>query len=332
MELAMSRLVFLDFDGVLHPYGAFLDELGQFCWLAGLAEVLRPWPDVQIVVHSTWRYEYTEAELKGFLGELGPRFVGAAPRLPREIAIETVLEANKGRVNAHVVLDDDAREFTGGRLHLILCAPDAGISSKEVQEKLRTWLFWTAAAAPADRLGQRTPRGYGELVLYLDFDGVLHHEDVHYHPKRGAYMNRSGFTLFKHADLLDEILRPYPDLRIVLSTSWVRHYGCYGAAKRLPPGLRSRVIGATFHSRMNKSLFVQESRGVQVWADAVRRGPRDWLALDDDYLDWPTWCQGKYMRTDRELGISAPGAADEIEAHLKRLFERDSNRPRLLKP
>lgn len=26
------------------------------------------------------------------------------------------------------------------------------------------------------------------LLLYLDFDGVLHHEDVRWSPKRGAYM------------------------------------------------------------------------------------------------------------------------------------------------
>lgn len=56
-------------------------------------------------------------------------------------------------------------------------------------------------------------------VLYLDYDGVLHHEDVRWRPRVGAYMNATGFRLFEHANLLDVLLRPFPELRIVLSTS-----------------------------------------------------------------------------------------------------------------
>ena len=319
----MSRLLFLDFDGVLHPVDSSIYLLGNFCWLSHLAELLRPWPDVQVVVHSSLRYEYTEAELRTFLGELGPRFAGTAPRLPREIAIQSVLQANKGRIDAHVVLDDDSTEFKGGRLNLILCKPDAGISATDVQDKLRAWLFRTASGGPASRIGHKTPRGYGKNVLYLDFDGVLHHDDVHYHPRRGAYLFPQGYKLFEYAGLLDELLRPFPDLRIVLSTSWVRQYGCYGAAKRLPSGLRTRVVGATFHSRMDEHLFLQESRGMQVWRDTLRRKPRDWFALDDDQRDWPAWCQDRYVRTNEALGVSEPGAAVRIEAQLRRMYGLD---------
>lgn len=31
------------------------------------------------------------------------------------------------------------------------------------------------------------PVGRGELILYLDFDGVLHHENVLWHPRKGPY-------------------------------------------------------------------------------------------------------------------------------------------------
>ncbi len=30
--------------------------------------------------------------------------------------------------------------------------------------------------------------GHGELLLYLDYDGVLHHEDVWWHARIGPYM------------------------------------------------------------------------------------------------------------------------------------------------
>jgi len=63
------------------------------------------------------------------------------------------------------------------------------------------------------------------LLLYLDFDGVLHHEDVRWSPARGAYMNAPGEDLFAYAQLLESQLQQLPDLRIVLSTSWAAHYG-----------------------------------------------------------------------------------------------------------
>lgn len=134
------RLVFLDFDGVLHPLEAEVE--GRFCWLPVLAELLSTHPDVRIVVHSTWRYEYTDQELRGFLGPLGPRFVGSAPRAPREQAIETVLQANKS-VRAHLVLDDDRREFSVSRVNLVLLDSQRGLSDELVQAAIRKWLHST---------------------------------------------------------------------------------------------------------------------------------------------------------------------------------------------
>jgi hypothetical protein len=161
------------------------------------------------------------------------------------------------------------------------------------------------------------PRGRNDLLLYLDFDGVLHHENALWHPRRGVYLKApQGYVLFQHAGLLEEILAPYPEVKIVLSTSWVRSYGCSKTANRLPPALRKRVIGATFHSQMYEQGFVDMPRGAQVSADVLRRKPRDWLALDDDYKNWPSWCLDKYVRTDEHEGISLPSVADEIRLKL----------------
>jgi hypothetical protein len=166
---------------------------------------------------------------------------------------------------------------------------------------------------------QRTPRGRDELVLYLDFDGVLHHEDVYWTPRRGAYIKPAGHTLFEHAPLLEKVLGPYPEVRIVLSTSWVRVYSCDKSAKRLPPGLRSRVIGATFHSDMNEAAFANKARGIQVFEDVCRRCPRAWLALDDDDFNWPSWCRENLVHTHDELGIGEPTVLAELKAKLERM-------------
>lgn len=171
----------------------------------------------------------------------------------------------------------------------------------------------TASNSPAAK--QHSP-----AVVYLDFDGVLHHHNVLWSTKRGPHLDASAQdVLFQHAELLLGLIRPYPDIRIVLSTSWVLKYGCYGAARRLPAELRARVIGATFHSKMDRTTFEDAFRGMQVWGDVYRRCPRDWFAIDDDYLQWPAWCRQNLVRTHPEKGINVPETLDEIRVGLKRI-------------
>jgi hypothetical protein len=163
----------------------------------------------------------------------------------------------------------------------------------------------------------KPPRGAGQRILYLDFDGVLHHENVVWGHKRGPQLKAPlQYSLFQHVPLLEDLLGPYPEVRIVLSTSWARVYGCDKASTRLPGTLRARVIGATFHSKMFEQGFIAAPRGMQVWSDVLRRKPKDWLALDDDWLHWPKWCLDKYVRTHEHEGISEPTVRAEIELKL----------------
>jgi hypothetical protein len=163
-------------------------------------------------------------------------------------------------------------------------------------------------------------RGRDKLVLYLDYDGVLHHENVMRHPRRGIYLDApEEFTLFQHMPSLEALLAPYPEVRIVLSTSWVRVLGYSRTLKRLTPGLQARVIGATYHSRMHSGAFAMLPRGVQVLDDVERRRPADWIALDDDDVGWPTEHRDRLVLTDERLGLSAPGAPDEFKKKLANL-------------
>ncbi len=313
------RIIFLDIDGVLHPLNEGDNPAGWLRWVPVLEALLVNAPDVKLVVHSTWRYMYRDDELCALLGPLSDRFIGCAPRVARGDAIEMVLQANKASLTAYLVLDDDRTEFTSRRLNVLFCDPRLGISAQKTQAAICAWLRRTAPAANSPS-SARLPKGRGELVLYLDFDGVLHHENVLWHPRRGAYAGPPGFTLFEHAALLNELLAPFPEVGIVLSTSWVRTYGCYGAAKRLPPGLQNRVLGATFHSQMNEESFVARPRGQQVLADVARRRPLDWLALDDTDEGWPPEVRDRVLITDERLGIAAPGMPERVAAALKQLF------------
>lgn len=72
-------ILFLDFDGVLHPEPCY-DKEQLFCCLLRLENVLLDFPEVDIVVTSTWRETRTLAELRAYFStEIGVRIVGLTP-------------------------------------------------------------------------------------------------------------------------------------------------------------------------------------------------------------------------------------------------------------
>jgi len=58
----MRKIIFLDFDGVLHP-----DGVGLFSRLPLLESFLSRMPEAEIVVSSTWREDHTLDELRQFV-------------------------------------------------------------------------------------------------------------------------------------------------------------------------------------------------------------------------------------------------------------------------
>lgn len=154
-------------------------------------------------------------------------------------------------------------------------------------------------------------------LFYLDFDGVLHHEDVYSHPKRGIYITEPNRTLFEWMPLLEELVAPHPTVKIVLSTSWVRVRSFAFAKRQLSWNLQERVVGATFHNGyMRKDEFALLPRGVQIAQDVSRRRPKSWFALDDDYEGWPEWCRENLVRTDGATGISDPRVQEAVRIRL----------------
>ncbi len=141
------RALFVDIDGVLHPTMVedALEADGvvhtpMFGWLPVLAGVLRPHQHVVLVVHSTWRYTHDVDELRGVLGTLGSRVVGATPRGPRYESILWWLHLNPA-FSDYRILDDDAKEFPSPPpAELILCNPSAGVTGPEVLASLGAWL------------------------------------------------------------------------------------------------------------------------------------------------------------------------------------------------
>lgn len=160
-------------------------------------------------------------------------------------------------------------------------------------------------------------------ILYLDFDGVLHPDEAFQDAKGCVYLRGAG-QLLEHAPTLADILSPYPDLRIVLSTSWVRMKSFAWVRRRLPLDLRERVIGSTWHSHYGRDSMELEwwreaTRYRQILRDVQRRSPSQWLALDDDLKGWPEGEMARVIPCDPLLGLASVATREELAKRLARL-------------
>ena len=164
--------------------------------------------------------------------------------------------------------------------------------------------------------------GFNEILLYLSFDGCLHTRDRTFDDVSGEYIGTDGLKLFAHVPLLEDSLRPFPEVKIVLSTSWVFLFGKTAAMKRLSPNIRKRVVGATFSTEMNRMSYFSTPRGIQVLLDVEKRRPKNWLALDDDTEPWVLGTQSNFVQTNPELGINDPKVIRLIRQRLERICRK----------
>lgn len=157
-------------------------------------------------------------------------------------------------------------------------------------------------------------------VIYLDFDGVLHSDEV-YQDTRGRVYLRGPGQLFEYAPVLTAVLAPHPDVRIVLSTSWVRVKGYDWVRKRLPKELRDRVIGATWHSAFaadseERFWWRYASRYRQILRDVQRRQPAQWFAIDDDLEGWPDDDRVHVLDCSPLVGLGGTAAQAKLKTKL----------------
>jgi len=137
-------------------------------------------------------------------------------------------------------------------------------------------------------------------VLLVDGKPVLQHRDP-------------GARLFMHAPILEEILAPYPSLRIVLSTSWAYQYGLEGAAAYLPESLRQRVIGKIDHSMIPRGALIARHATNHI-------GGAPWIAIDDTIRMWPTEHLDKLIQCESDLALGC----HERQCRLREKLERMS--------
>lgn len=153
-------------------------------------------------------------------------------------------------------------------------------------------------------------------TLYLDLDGVLHPDAV-YVAKGGGLELRAPGAILMYTDILIETLGYHPEVEVILSTSWVNHFGFYKTKQKLPQALRDRITGTTW-SEDNRQVgmysyshFHKLTRFQQIWAHVYRNGITNWIALDDLHSGsepWPNEHRGHLILCDGKRGLGDPEA------------------------
>ena len=107
-------LIFLDFDGVLHPCGK---DVPHFCYKPLFEDTLRKCVNVSVVVTSTWRLAYSMKELKVFFSEdIGSRIIGVTPILDDDAPYSRYREISqyledKNQVMPWIAIDNEPDLF-----------------------------------------------------------------------------------------------------------------------------------------------------------------------------------------------------------------------------
>ena len=159
--------------------------------------------------------------------------------------------------------------------------------------------------------------------IYLNYDGVLHGRGATRHRRPPNIRHElPGHELFEHLPVFEALIAPYPAVRIVLSTSWVRALDFERAKGYLTPTLQQRVIGATYHRRLMLSReFDDTPRYAQILQDVERRRPHRWLAIDEDFGESvPQWAWAHFVQTSYTLGLGCPSAVEVMKRRLEVAF------------
>lgn len=145
-------ILFLDFDGVLHP-AICHRETDLLCRRHVFESVIRDCPHVDIVISSTWRESRSLKQLQSlFSPDVGARIVGVTPQwrdlqdessmgtYVRQAEVEGWLRQASRAWEAWVALDDQPYLFRPFLPNLVQSDPAVGLTDKVcmmLRQKLR---------------------------------------------------------------------------------------------------------------------------------------------------------------------------------------------------
>jgi hypothetical protein len=115
------------------------------------------------------------------------------------------------------------------------------------------------------------------MILFLDFDGVLHSE---YIPGATPSQNKSLPEDFSQLPVFEAVMREFRNLRIVISSSWRQRYSLDELKAMFSEDIRHQIIDVT--PTLPRRSEGHRQREIEAWMQRHAEGG-EWIALDD----WP---------------------------------------------
>lgn len=116
------------------------------------------------------------------------------------------------------------------------------------------------------------------MILFLDFDGVLH-----------PFLARSSVDAFCYLPRLENVLREFPAVQIVIASTQREAVPLALLVQRFSPDITARIIGTTPVLEIHDAGDVAGSRHREILA-YLADSDANWLALDDDASLFPSDC------------------------------------------
>ncbi|QNB12622.1 hypothetical protein G5S35_14265 [Paraburkholderia tropica] len=183
---------------------------------------------------------------------------------------------------------------------------------------METYRQLLAAASPA------ATAAYAP-TLFVDFDGTLHvgHAAMN---ACGEIALDTGRPLFEFAPLLADLLEPYPEVALVLTTSWLMTLDEKEVTALLPCGLARRVVGTTRDIRPRLSYLLNgTARTYVITSYAYGASLTKWLAIDDSVYGAEGFGRERgelahhFVLLDSSQGLGAAVAQQRVKRWLSQL-------------
>lgn len=144
-------------------------------------------------------------------------------------------------------------------------------------------------------------------LLFLDVDGVLH-------PVETDYSFSSRF--FSHLPLLEELLREFPSVDIVISSDWRLAESVEQLQRYFSEDIRHRIIGGTPQLDPDAAAQHRRQLEIQAWLTGNGRGDAEWVALDDWASHFETGFE-RLVLTDSKRALDQD-SFQELRSHFLR--------------
>ena len=148
------------------------------------------------------------------------------------------------------------------------------------------------------------------LPLFMDFDGVTHPEPCF------------KDTMFCQLPFIEEVLREFQPVEIVISSSWREHYSLCELQDMFSPDIGRRIVGMTpTHKLLSSSWLpgsgpeINRQSEIEWWLRHNRPKGQRWLAIDDRPYWFNEGCPD-LLQTHRSTGFT-PEDKDRLRAMLK---------------